>query len=208
MRGWSAHHTHQAVSQTTTTATATTTTTTTTITTTTTTTTTTTSPSPPWLTLLTWEWGAHWPSMALSYESGMAQGFVVPPCGRSSQAVLVKLGQRVRSRDGGPSGCLEDWTVWRRFLRESGPRPRGLQPVQSGDAWSLYSFAGLGSVAWEYPPSFPELFEVWGRAGAAVVGVDAEVFMVHSPDKVQQRFVEQNLDTRVCWGHLRRFGGF
>ena len=30
--------------------------------------------------------------MSLSCESGIAQGGVVPLCGRSSQAVLVKLG--------------------------------------------------------------------------------------------------------------------
>ena len=45
-------------------------------------------------------------------------------------------------------------------------------------------------MAWEYPPSFPELFKVDGR-GAAEVGVDAEVFTVISQDKVLRRFVEQ-----------------
>ena len=88
-------------------------------------------------------------------------------------------------------------------------------------------------MAGKYPPSYPELLKPCGRAGeggekrgeAAAVGVDAEVFTVFSQDKVlqrfveqimedvtivgemwvQQRFVEQNLDARVCWGLLKEF---
>ena len=48
--------------------------------------------TPPLLTLLTRGWWAQWPTMSLSSESGMAQGRRVPPCGRSSQVLLVKLG--------------------------------------------------------------------------------------------------------------------
>ena len=50
--------------------------------------------------------------------------------------------QRDESNDGWPSGCLEDSSVECRFLQESDPRPRGLNPVQSDDARSTITFAG------------------------------------------------------------------
>ena len=84
-------------------------------------------------------------------------------------------------------------------------------------------------MAWEYPPSFPGsgffLKVCWGGKGAAAVGIDVEVFMVYFLDKVLQRlvellikdviivgktgfnkrFVEQNLDARVCLGRPPMF---
>ena len=49
--------------------------------------------------------------------------------------VGVSQGQRDESDDGWPSGCSEDSSVECRLRRESDPRPRGLHPVQSDDAY-------------------------------------------------------------------------
>ena len=70
--------------------------------------------------------------------------------------------------------------------------PADSKLVQSDDARSVHYLrrAALGSVAWEYPQSFPKLLRRRKERGAAV-GVVAEVFTVF------QRFVEQNRDARV-----------